>query len=280
MSGRVVFIGAGPGDPELLTLKAARLLGEADLVLYADSLVQGEIGRFVRPDVELIGTSDKTLEDVLALMLPAVRAGKLVARVQSGDPSIYGAIHEQIVRLEAEGIPYEIVPGVSSAFAAAALLGAELTVPEVAQTVIFTRLPGRTVAVAGERLRDLAAHGATMAIFLSVTAIERVLEELRAGGYEPDTPVAVVYRATWPDELILRGTLADIGPTTRAAGLKRQALILVGRALDPAVHERAGDRRSRLYSAGHAHVFRTGTDGAETEADDPDSGIGDAGMPG
>lgn len=256
MSGRVVFVGAGPGDPELLTLKAARLLGEADLVLYADSLVQGGIARFVRPGVELVGTASLTLEEVLARMLPAARAGQLVARVHSGDPSLYGAIHEQIVRLEAEGIPYEIVPGVSSAFAAAARLGAELTVPELAQTVIFTRLPGRTVAVEGERLRDLATHGATMAIFLSVTAIERVVEELRAGGYPPDTPAAVVYRATWPDEVVLRGTLTDIGPLAREAGLKRQAIILVGRALDPAIRRLGADRRSRLYSAGHAHVFR------------------------
>jgi precorrin-4/cobalt-precorrin-4 C11-methyltransferase len=264
--GAVYFIGAGPGDPELLTLRGARLIGQADLVLYADSLVSPEIRKFARPDALVVGTADQTLETILEQMVSASRGGQTVARVHSGDPSLYGALHEQLAVLEAEGIPYEIVPGVSSAFAAAATLHAELTVPEIAQTVILTRLPSRTIGVAGERLRDLAAHGATMAIFLSITAVERVVAELQAGGYPPDTPAAVVYRASWPDELVLRGTLAQIGSLARNAGLKRQALILVGRALDPAIRRLAADRRSGLYSPSHSHIFRPQ---AETASHEP-----------
>lgn len=257
MAGKVFFIGAGPGDPELLTLKGHRLIASADLVLYADSLVSPEVCRFARAEAEVVGTADQTLEAIVGRMVEACRAGRTVARVHSGDPSLYGALHEQLAALERAGIDYEIVPGVSSAFAAAAELRCELTVPEVAQTVIFTRLPSRTKGGGpGERLRDLAAHGATMAIFLSVTAVDRVVAELRAGGYAADTPAAVVYRATWPDQLVLRATLADIAARVRRAGLKRQALILVGRALDPAIRQLAEDRRSGLYSPSHAHIFR------------------------
>lgn len=257
MTGTVYFIGAGPGDPELLTLKGRRLIEAADLVLYADSLVSPEVCRFARPEAEVIGTADQTLDAIVGRMVEACRNGQMVARVHSGDPSLYGALHEQLAALEREGIDYEIVPGVSSAFAAAAELRCELTVPEVAQTVIFTRLPSRTKGGGpGENLRDLASHGATMAIFLSVTAIDRVAAELRAGGYPDETPAAVVYRATWPDQLVLRGTLTDIAAQVRRAGLKRQALILVGRVIDPAIRQLAEDRRSGLYSPGHAHIFR------------------------
>jgi precorrin-4/cobalt-precorrin-4 C11-methyltransferase len=265
--GSVYFIGAGPGDPELLTLRGKRLIEAADLVLYADSLVSAEVCRFARPDAEVVGTADQTLEEIAGRMVEAARAGRQVARVHSGDPSLYGALHEQLTVLEREGIPYEIVPGVSSAFAAAAELRAELTVPEIAQTVIFTRLPSRTRGVSRERLRDLAAHGATMAIFLSVTAIERVVAELRAGGYPAETAAAVVYRVAWPDQLVLRGTLADIAGQTRQAGLKRQALILVGAVLDPSIRQLAAGRRSGLYNPEHSHVFRPLKGG--TVGDDP-----------
>lgn len=258
LSGKVYFIGAGPGDPELLTIKGRRLIESADLVLYADSLVSPEIRRFARPDARVIGTAELTLEQIMELMLVACRSGQTVARVHSGDPSLYGALHEQLAVLEREGVEYEIVPGVSAALAAAAELRAELTVPAVAQTVILTRLPSRTAGVDGERLRDLAAHGATMAIFLSVTAIERVVAELLAGGYAPDTPAAVVYRATWPDQLVLRGSLAEIGALARRAGLKRQALIMVGRVFDPAIRQIAAAQRSGLYHPDHHHIFRPG----------------------
>ena len=260
--GRVYFIGAGPGDPELITLRGKRLIESADLVLYADSLVSPDVCRFARPGAEVVGTADQTLEAIVERMVAACRAGQTVARVQSGDPSLYGALHEQLAALERAGIEYQIVPGVSSAFAAAAVLGAELTVPEVAQTVIFTRLPSRTKGVPNERLRALAAHGATMAIFQSITAVERVVEEILAGGNAPETPAAIVCRASWPDQLVLRGRLAEIAGLARRAGLKRQALILVGRVLDPAIRQLAEDRRSGLYDPRHRHIFRPHADPA------------------
>jgi precorrin-4/cobalt-precorrin-4 C11-methyltransferase len=256
VTGKVYFIGAGPGDPELLTLKGRRLLGEADLIIYADSLVHPGLQTFARPDAEVLGSSALTLEEVWERMHAACLAGKTVARVHSGDPSLYGALHEQLVRLEAAGIPYEIVPGVSSAFAAAAALRAELTVPGLAQTVIFTRRPQRTVRPANEDLRALAAHRATLVIFLSITGLRAVVADLLAGGYPSDTPVAVVYRATWEDEQVLRGTLADIAERVRAAGFTRQALILVGEALDPLLRQRHGALRSHLYAAEFRHRFR------------------------
>ena len=254
--GMVIFVGAGPGDPELLTLRAKAAIEQADLVVYADSLVHPGIGAFARPAAEIVGSSSRTLEEIAALMIDAARAGKLVARVQSGDPSLYGAIHEQMVRLDAAGVPYAVVPGVSSAFAAAAALNAELTVPDVAQTVIFTRVPSRTSIPEAERLREMAAHGGTLAIFLSVSVVERVVAELVAGGYTPDTPAAVLHRVTWEDEGIVRGTLADIAALTRAEGWTKQAIILVGRVLDPAIREVVADRRSNLYDPAYSHSFR------------------------
>ncbi|HKC75549.1 MAG TPA: cobalt-precorrin-4/precorrin-4 C(11)-methyltransferase, partial [Chloroflexota bacterium] len=177
---RVSFIGAGPGDVELMTLRGRALIEQADVLIYADSLVDDAICAWAQPDADIYRSSAMTLEETTAVMVQAVRAGRRVVRVQSGDPSLYGAIHEQMAALDRAGIPYTIVPGVSSAFAAAASLGVELTVPEVSQTVIFTRLPGRTSVPPGERLRDLATHGATLAIFLSITRIRKVCDELRA----------------------------------------------------------------------------------------------------
>jgi precorrin-4/cobalt-precorrin-4 C11-methyltransferase len=214
--------------------------------------------------VPCVDNSGMTLEETTAVMVQAVRAGRRVVRVQSGDPSLYGAIHEQMAALDRAGIRYTIVPGVSSAFAAAASLEVELTVPEVSQTVIFTRLPGRTSVPAGEGLRDLATHGATLAIFLSITRIRKVCDELRAGGYTADTPVAVVHRASWPDELVLQGSLADIADKVKQAGLKAQALILVGRAVDRDLRRRTQESdialRSNLYDPGYTHTYRRGGD--------------------
>jgi precorrin-4 C11-methyltransferase len=224
------------------------------VVIYADSLVDPEICACARPETEVYGSSALTLEEIVDRMVAAARAGKTVARLQSGDPSVYGAVHEQIQQLDKAGVPWTIVPGVSSAFAAAAALGVELTVPEVSQTVILTRISGRASPVPrGEELRSLAAHGASLVLFLSVSHIARVVKELLAGGYPPATPVAVVYRVSWPDEAILRGMLADIRAKVRAARLTRQALILVG----PALAADASDgRRSRLYAEGYTHLFR------------------------
>jgi precorrin-4 C11-methyltransferase len=259
--GVVYFIGAGPGDPELLTVKAKRLIETADVVVWADSLVHPDVAALARADADVLGSSALTLEQITDTLVAASRAGKTVARVQSGDPSLYGAIHEQQVLLEHERVPYEIVPGVSSAFAAAALLDAELTVPDVAQTVIFTRVANRTTTVpSGERLRELARHGATLVIFLSASVIEKVVEELQTGGYTAETPAAVVYRATWEDQQILRGTLADIAPAARAARITKQALILVGPALDPTLRQHAAaTARSHLYRPDYTHLFRRGS---------------------
>jgi len=258
--GVVYFVGAGPGDPELLTVKGRRLIETADLVVWADSLVHPGVAALARADAEVLGSSSLTLEQISDTLVAASRAAKRIARVQSGDPSLYGAIHEQQVLLEREHVPYEIVPGVSSAFAAAAGLHAELTVPDVAQTVIFTRVANRTTTVpSSERLRELARHGATLVIFLSASVIEKVVEELLAGGCAPETPAALVHRATWADEQVIRGTLADIAPAARAARITKQALILVGPAIDPELRQRAAAAsRSHLYRPDYTHLFRKG----------------------
>jgi precorrin-4 C11-methyltransferase len=252
----VVFVGAGPGDPELLTIRARRVIEQAHLVVWAESLVHPGVAALARPDAEVIGSATKTLEAIVERMIAAARDGKLVARVQSGDPAIYGAMHEQMVLLDAADVPYAVVPGVSTVFAAAAALDAELTVPDVTQTVVLTRLPSRTTIPEQERLRAMAAHGGTIALFLSVSVIERVVAELIAGGYPGDTPAAVLHRVSWEDERIVRGTLADIAAASRAAGFTRQALILVGRAIDPELRRAAAAKRSHLYDPSYSHVFR------------------------
>ena len=254
--GMVVFVGAGPGDPELLTIRGRNVIAQADLVIWADSLVHPGVAALARDDAEVIGSATLTLEEVSERMIESARAGKLVARVQSGDPAIYGAMHEQMVVLEAAGVPYAVVPGVSAVFAASAALGAELTVPDIAQTVILTRLPSRTTIPEQERLRAMAAHGGTIALFLTINVVERAVAELIAGGYAADTPAAVLHRVSWEDETIIRGTLADIAAASRAAGLTRQALILVGRAVDPELRTAAAASRSNLYDPTYSHVFR------------------------
>ena len=264
--GMVVFVGAGPGDPELLTVRAVRIIEQADLVIWAESLVHPGVAALARPDAEVIGSATMTLELISARMIEAAKAGKLVARVQSGDPAVYGAMHEQMVLLDAAEIPYAVVPGVSAVFAAAAALNAELTVPEVAQTVILTRLPSRTTIPEQEQLRAMAAHGGTICLFLSITVIEKVVSELIAGGYAANTPAAVLHRVSWEDESIIRGTLADIAASAREAGHKRQALILVGRAIDPHLRAVASSHRSNLYDPTYSHVFRLAEGRGRTDA--------------
>ncbi len=257
-TGHVYFVGAGPGAPDLLTLRGKALIEQADLVVYADSLVDPALTEFAHAGAEIIGSSSLTLEAIVERLITAAQAGQTVVRLQSGDPAIYGAVHEQTARLDEAGVPWTIVPGVSAAFAAAALLGCELTVPEVAQTVIFTRISGRASPVPPkEELRGLAAHQTSLVIFLAVNYMRRVVGELLAGGYPPETPAAVVYKATWPDELVLTGTLENIADQVRDAKLTKQALIMVGPALARAAH---AEQRSRLYNPTHTHLFRTGTD--------------------
>lgn len=254
MTGTVVFVGAGPGAPGLLTLDAVAALRAADLVLYADSLVSPEIAQFVRPGVPFEGTKDRHLDDIVEQMIAIARSGGLIARVHSGDPALYGAITEQIAALRAAAVPYRIIPGVSSVFAAAAALGVELTVPDVAQTIIITRASGRTGMPEGETLRALAAHRTSLAILLGITRVRQLVEELIVGGYPPQTAVAALYRVSWPDEGIVRGTLSDIAERVRATGWTRQAVLLVGDAIDPANQD--GTHRSHLYDPTYTHRFR------------------------
>ena len=257
-NGKVYIVGGGPGDPELLTLKAKRIIESADVIIFADSLVPPEVVGFAKEGAKVVGSKEMNLDEIMDLELGAVREGKTVARVQSGDPSIYGAILEQMRVLEQEGVEYEIIPGVSAAFAAAAVLKSELTVPEKSQTIIMTRMEGRVAMPEGEQLKDLAAHGCTMVIFLSITRMTKVVRELTSSGYTEDTPVAVVYRVGWPDQLIIRGTLKDIADKVRAAKITLQALIIVGDAVDPGWD--AAGAVSHLYSADYTHRYRRGTE--------------------
>ena len=257
--GKVYFVGGGPGDPDLLTLKAKRIIETADVVIYADSLVHPSVTGFARVGAEVHGSKTLALGEIMDLTVSAATQGNTVARIQSGDPAIYGAILEQMQVLEAAGIDYEIVPGVSSAFAAAALLKAELTAPEISQAIIMTRAEGRVAMPPGEQLAGLAPHGCNLVIFLSITRTARIARELRAAGYPKETPVAVVYRVEWPDQQVIRGTLADIAAKVRAAKITLQALILVGPALDPALAQaQPGENRpmSHLYSEDYTHLYR------------------------
>jgi precorrin-4/cobalt-precorrin-4 C11-methyltransferase len=248
--GKVWFVGAGPGAADLLTLRGAWVIAEADVVIWAGSLVHPDVVAKARPDAEVLDSSRLTLEEICAVYDRAVAEGLQVARVHSGDPTVYGAIGEQIEACEARGLVWEIVPGVSSLGAAAAAIGRELTVPEVAQSVILTRLPTATPMPPGEQVRALARHGVTMALFLSAKRGAKLQEELLAGGYPPDTPCAVVYRATWPDERVERCRLDALARTLRDARLHKHTLILVGPALD------AQGQRSHLYAPDFGHEFR------------------------
>ena len=275
----VYFIGGGPGDPELLTLKAKRLIETADVIIYADSLVHPSIVEFAKDGAEVHGSKDLNLDEIMELTLKAASEGKTVARIQSGDPSVYGAMLEQMRVLEREGVEYEIIPGVSAAFAAAAKLKVELTVPDVSQTVIMTRAQGRIAMPPKEQLQDLAAHGCTLIIFLGITRMTRIVRDLEAAGYAKDTPVAIAYRVGWEDEQIIRGTLADIAAKVREAKITRQALVLVGKAMDPALRdpnlaEAEEIATSHLYSGSYTHLFRRSSDRAKAteEANTPASG--------
>ncbi len=246
MAVQVYFIGAGPGDPELLTIRAKNVIEQADVIIYADSLINPDVCSFAQERAEVYKSASLTLEEITGIIVDAVKQGKMVARLQSGDPSIYGAIQEQMAVLDEKGIEYEIIPGVSSLLAAAAALKTEITVPELSQTVIITRLEGKTPVPDLESLKSLAAHQASLAIFLSASLIEEVVAELLAGGYHPDTPASVVYRATWPDELVLRTTLENLVERVKTSGIRKQALILVGDFLN----SKNKDRRSKLYDRG------------------------------
>ena len=248
----VYFIGAGPGDPELLTLKAARLIGACPVCLYAGSLVPEEVVACAPDGAYVRDTAPMTLDETHAEIVAAHQRGEDVARVHSGDPSLYGAIAEQIRRLKADGIDYQIVPGVPAYAAAAAALGTELTVPEVAQSIILTRMSMKSTGMpAGETLENFARTGATLAIHLGVRALREIERQL-IPAYGADCPCVAVYRVGWPDQLLIRGTLSDIREKVRAAKLTRTTLIMVG----PALADSHGFPDSALYDAAKPHVLR------------------------
>ena len=248
----VYFIGAGPGDPELLTLKGARLIAACPVCLYAGSLVPEAVVAGAPAGCRVLDTAPMTLDDTHAEILAAHARGQDVARVHSGDPSLYGAIAEQIRRLKADGIDYQIIPGVPAYVAAAAALGQELTIPEVAQSLVLTRMSMKSTSMpAGETLENFARSGTTLAIHLGIRALREIERQL-VPFYGADCPVAVVYRVGWPDQVILRGTLSDIHAKVREAKITRTALILLG----PALAENHGFPDSALYDAAHPHVLR------------------------
>lgn len=247
----VYFIGAGPGDPELITLKGRRLLDAADLIIFAGSLVNPALLEDVQGEV--LDSASMTLDEIVERITVAVRADKTVVRLHTGDPAMYGAITEQIDRLHALGISTSIIPGVSSAFAGAAALGQELTIPEISQTVILTRMEGRTPVPESESLRSLAQHRSTMVIFLSVGMAEKVQTELLTA-YAPDTPIAVVEKASWPEQRIVRGTLEKLAHLIAESGIKKTALIYVGDALRAS--EKPLGKESKLYDKDFKHEYR------------------------
>ena len=251
----VIFLGAGPGDPELITVKGQKALSRADVIVYAGSLVSAAVLGWSRPGARLVDTAPLTLEEILQTIRGAYQAGQRVVRVHSGDPALFSAMQEQLEVLAQEGIPCQVIPGVTAASAAAAALGQELTLPELTQTVILTRAPGRTPVPEREALRHLARHGATMVIYLSIKLIDQVVAEL-TDAYGPEAPAVAAYRVSWPDQRLIKGNLATIASLVREAGIERQALILVGPALT--AWEARLKARSKLYDRSFSHGFRDG----------------------
>jgi precorrin-4/cobalt-precorrin-4 C11-methyltransferase len=250
-AGKVTFVGAGPGAADLLTFRAARAIAGADVVIWAASLVHEDVLAHARPDAEILDSASMSLEDVVAVYERAAAEGLRVARVHSGDPALWGGTQEQLDACARIGVTTEIVPGVSAFSAVAALAGRELTVPEVAQSVVLTRLGGgRTPMPPGEEVRAFARHGTTMAVFLSAARSGQLARELLEGGYPTSTPVVVAHRATWPDELVLRCTVGTLEETVKEHRLWKHTLFLVGPALA------ASGKRSHLYHPGHFHGYR------------------------
>ena len=245
------FVGAGSGGADLITVRGARLLGEADCIIYAGSLVNPDVLQYAREGCALHDSAGMTLEEVMAVMAENERAGKTTVRLHTGDPSLYGAIREQMDRLDELGFAYDVTPGVSSFCGAAAALHAEYTLPEVSQSVIITRMAGRTPVPEGEQLRKMASHGCTMVLFLSTGLLEEVERELLAGGaYTPDTPAAIVYKATWPDEQVFRCTVGTLAKTARDNHITKTALITIGGFLGTEYE------RSKLYDPTFSHGCR------------------------
>lgn len=248
----VYFVGAGPGDVDLITVKGRRLISDADVVIYAGSLVWDEHLKFCRKGCSKYNSASMTLEEVMEVIINAEREGKSIVRLHTGDPSIYGAIREQMDMLDDAGIQFEVVPGVSSFTASCAAIKKEFTLPGVSQTVIITRLEGRTPVPADEDLEKLASHKCSMAIFLSVQDIDGVVEKLIRGYGSGDVPAAVVYKATWPEQKIIKGTLKDIASKVKEEGVNNFSQILVGYFIEGEY------KRSLLYHPAFTHGFREG----------------------
>ncbi len=245
----VHIVGAGPGAVDLITVRGLKLLRQADILIYAGSLVNPELLQETKEGCQIYNSADMTLEEVMGVIEEG--EGVAIVRLHTGDPCLYGAIREQMDEMDARGIPYEICPGVSSFCGAAAALEMEYTLPEIAQSVVITRIEGRTKVPERESIRSFAAHQSTMVIFLSAGMMERLSEELIAGGYREDTPAAIVYKATWPDEKILRCKVAELGAAAKQAGIRKTALIIVGNAVN-----QKGYLRSKLYSPDFETEFR------------------------
>lgn len=246
----VHIVGAGPGDPELITMKGHRYLAEADVVIYAGSLVNPVLLDYCRKDAKIYNSAKMTLEEVVDVVKKAEAEKKMTVRLHTGDPAIYGAIQEQMDAFEKLGIDFDVVPGVSSFLATAAALKQEYTLPGISQTVIVTRSEGRTPVPEREKLRALAAHQSTMCIFLSITMLSDIVEELIAGGYAPTTPIAIVQRASWPEQKIVRATLETIVKEIEGKNIDRTAMIVVSHCLG------ADYELSRLYAPEFSHMFR------------------------
>lgn len=250
-SSRVFFVGCGPGDPELVTIKAQRLIHTADVIVYSGSLIPKQVIKMAKADADLRDASKLVREEIFEILRQNAEKGKTVVRLHDGDPSIYGAIREQVDALRDCGIKSEVVPGVTAFLASAAALGTQLTLPGVTQTLIVTRAESRTKVPDAERISELAKHKATMIFYLSVHLLDDIVRESLGGGYNDSTPAAVVFRASWDDQKIVRGTLNDIAQKTREAHITKTAIVIIGDALEPESYE-----YSRLYDKEFSHGYR------------------------
>ena len=251
MPANVFFVGCGPGDPELLTIKAMHIIQRADIIVYSGSLIPEPIIKMANKNAVLHDASKLIREDITRLLYDGAHNEKVTIRLHDGDPSIYGAIKEQMDNLMSQGIHSIVIPGVTSFLASAAALGAQLTLPGVTQTIILTRAESRTKVPEREKISQLATHKATMVFYLSVHLLRDIVKEALVGGYKESTPAATIYRASWDDQKIIRGTLADITEKTKSAGITKTAIVIIGEAIEPETYE-----YSRLYDKDFSHGYR------------------------
>ena len=247
----VYFVGAGPGAVDLITVRGMELLKKADVIIYAGSLVNPELLKFAKEETEIFNSAVMTLEEVMDVMITAAKSGKEVVRLHTGEPSVYGAVREQMDILDKEGISYESCPGVTAAFGAASSLNLEYTLPNVSQTLIITRLEGKTKVPEKEKMELLAQHGSSMAIYLSIGMIDELVEKLIKGGYSSETPAAIVYKATWPEEKKIICTIGELAEKAREEKITKTAVVLIGEVIDHSSYE-----RSKLYDPGFSTEFR------------------------